>query len=156
MTNEKQSELFELKTHYCVGFLFNFDKNRVILIRKLKPAWQFNRLNGVGGKVEPGETSLQAMYREFREEVFYPSKEEPKWKQFATLDCKDSIIDCFATVAEMTYVDSKTPEKVEIVDVEKITPLRTKDLVENVPWMVSMAIDFLEDGRPASAIITYK
>src|SRR5436309_3669493 len=54
---------------YVCGFLFSPDRRRVLLIRKRRPAWQAGRLNGVGGKIEPGEGPGQAMRREFREEA---------------------------------------------------------------------------------------
>ena len=38
-----------------LGFLFD-DKGNVALIRKHSPAWQAGRLNGLGGRVEHGET----------------------------------------------------------------------------------------------------
>ncbi len=37
------------------GFLFDESRERVVLIKKQKPEWQSGRLNGVGGKIEPGE-----------------------------------------------------------------------------------------------------
>lgn len=53
---------------YVLGFAFL--GNRVLLIRKTKPAWQAGKLNGVGGKVEPFDADLEAaMIREFREET---------------------------------------------------------------------------------------
>ena len=56
------------KKTYVAGFLFSPDRSRVLLIRKNRPAWQAGKLNGLGGKIEPGETPPQAMRREFREE----------------------------------------------------------------------------------------
>ena len=41
----------------------------VLLLRKAKPKWQEGFLNGVGGKIEVGETIAGAMAREFREET---------------------------------------------------------------------------------------
>ncbi len=55
--------------NYVAGFLFEPYMERVVLIQKEKPTWQKGRLNGVGGKMELGETPLQAMQREFREET---------------------------------------------------------------------------------------
>ena len=52
---------------YVCGFYVN--NERVALIRKTKPEWQKGRLNGVGGKIEEGETPAQAMAREFMEET---------------------------------------------------------------------------------------
>ena len=68
---------------YVVGFLFVDGVNTVLLIRKKRPAWQAGRLNGPGGKVEPGETFLQAMRREFTEEIEYAGIDA--WEHFATL-----------------------------------------------------------------------
>ena len=54
---------------YVVGFLLNYDRTQVVLIRKNRPAWQAGHLNGVGGKIEMGETPIEAMTREFEEET---------------------------------------------------------------------------------------
>lgn len=53
---------------YVVGFALDED-GRVALIRKNRPEWQAGLLNGIGGRVEPGEASDAAMRREFREET---------------------------------------------------------------------------------------
>lgn len=54
---------------YVVGFAFTEAKNLVLLINKDHPEWQRGLLNGVGGKIEEGETAIQAMHRECNEEV---------------------------------------------------------------------------------------
>lgn len=54
---------------YVVGFAFNMDRRTVLLITKLKPEWQKGSLNGIGGKVETGESPLFAMDREAIEET---------------------------------------------------------------------------------------
>lgn len=53
---------------YVVGFLFS-KYEHVILIKKQKPEWQKGKWNGVGGKIEAGESPLAAMIREFKEET---------------------------------------------------------------------------------------
>lgn len=88
---------------YVVGFLFNPEGDEVVLVLKTKPDWQRGRLNGVGGKVEPGDaesvlqdwivgvpaghglasTYLAAMKREWREETGDTS--DIDWKRFDTL-----------------------------------------------------------------------
>jgi len=60
-----------VKHRYVVGFLFSEDQSRVLLVWKNRPAWQNGKLNGVGGKIEAGETPLQAMEREFKEETYF-------------------------------------------------------------------------------------
>lgn len=56
---------------YVAGFAFHDypDGTDVLLIEKARPAWQKGFLNGVGGSVEDGETPVEAMRREFREEA---------------------------------------------------------------------------------------
>lgn len=54
---------------YVVGFMFSEDRQFVALIRKNRPEWQAGKLNGIGGKIEEGETPIEAMVREFREET---------------------------------------------------------------------------------------
>lgn len=54
---------------FVVGFAFTKDKKAVLLIKKNRPEWQKGLLNGVGGKVDLGETHKQAMIREGFEET---------------------------------------------------------------------------------------
>jgi len=53
---------------YVVGFAID-EHQRVLLIRKKRPDYQAGKLNGVGGKIEWGETPTGAMRREFLEET---------------------------------------------------------------------------------------
>ena len=54
---------------WSVGFVLDLNATLVLLIRKNRPSWQKGKLNGVGGKVEAGETPTAAMDREFKEET---------------------------------------------------------------------------------------
>lgn len=51
-----------------LAFIFSPEMTHVLLIRKKKPSWQRGMLNGLGGKIEPGERPLAAIVREVREE----------------------------------------------------------------------------------------
>lgn len=44
-------------------------ENQVVFVLKNRPAWQNNRLNLPGGKIEKGETPSDAARRELREET---------------------------------------------------------------------------------------
>lgn len=141
------------KTLYTLGFLFNEQKTKVILITKEKPLWQKDKFNGVGGKVEPGEDPAVGMAREFLEEVDYPH-EDPIWKEMGAITAPDYTVFCYAAIGRTDAISSKTSEKVVVVPVDTITPL-SKDMVENLPWLIGMAYDFLEDGRPCSFTAIY-
>ena len=84
--------------HYVMGFVFNEAQNRVLLIKKLRPEWMKNRWNGIGGHIEPGETPLEAMIRESKEEcdTFY------SWIHKITFICPGGTIFVYGTI-EPTY-----------------------------------------------------
>lgn len=71
------------KLDYVVGFAFSGHLDCVAMITKTKPEWQNGLLNGIGGKIEDGETPLQAMIREWDEECEILVDKD--WKQFAVV-----------------------------------------------------------------------
>ncbi|MFS0864647.1 NUDIX domain-containing protein [Fredinandcohnia sp. 179-A 10B2 NHS] len=54
--------------HYVVGLVFDIEMKNVLLLHRKKEPYQ-GLYNGVGGKVEQGENSYQAMIRELEEET---------------------------------------------------------------------------------------
>ena len=54
---------------YVLGFYFITDTPQVLMIERTDHTWQHGLINGIGGKIEQGEFSLDAMEREFKEEV---------------------------------------------------------------------------------------
>jgi 8-oxo-dGTP diphosphatase len=83
-----------MKTEYVCGFCFIPNDGQVVLIRKNKPEWQAGKLNGVGGHVEPGETPLQAMAREWFEETSEP---RTGWELFCTINYAKAVVHFFRT-----------------------------------------------------------
>jgi 8-oxo-dGTP diphosphatase len=138
---------------YVAGFMFNACKNEVALIRKNKPEWQKGLLNGIGGKMEPGEFPRDAMLREFQEEtsLYVPPNE---WRHFAAISGPDWRVYFFATTGNLDYLLSPEEEKVERVMLSEIDVLRA-DMIENLPWLISLALDHLNDGRPKFVTAEY-
>lgn len=105
-----------MKIKYCLGFVFNVEKTHVLLIRKNRPEWQAGNLNGIGGKVEPGETYLEAMVRETEEETGLVIEH---WTAFANMSGKHFSVECFHAESESIFkAQSLTDEVVtqEIID----------------------------------------
>lgn len=122
--------------NYVLGFLFNSDRTQVKLIRKLRPDWQYNRLNGIGGKIEPGETAVLAMEREFLEEAGVVTVGWKKFAYMASLDWQCSVF----SLADDNYFReaySKTDEVLEDIKVNEL--LSRSDCISNLHWLIPLA-----------------
>lgn len=136
-----------------VGFHFDEKLEKVVLIRKLKPDWQKNKLNGVGGKIEGDETPLDTMVREYEEETGVKT-ELFHWQYFMTMQGEDFKIFYFVAQGDISTVRSVEAEKVEVTNLEDLT-LTRKDTVENLAWITGAAYDVVTDGRPKDIYVYY-
>src|ERR1017187_4254100 len=133
------------QTNYTVGFLFNKKLKKVALIRKQRPEWQKGKLNGIGGHIEDGEIPSVAQTREFFEET---GLSYDGWVNFCRLNGDDFCVYCFSGIGDLSSLQTKTDETVEIVSVAKINKLKDS-MIENLPWLIALAIDNINDGRPS-------
>lgn len=127
------------RPRFVDGLLFDYDMTRVVLVRKLRPEWQFGKLNCVGGKIEKGEKPHDAMVREFWEEV---GLHVPEWKHFLDLELTrdNGLLHCFFAHADLSRVNTKlwkTDEPIEIHRVNKL--MNDKMTIPNLRWLVQMA-----------------
>lgn len=135
---------------YVVGFLRGTD-GTVLLVRKERPAWQHGRLNGIGGKIEPGETPLVAMLREWTEEVGGP---EHRWRQFCRIRGGDYDVfffaaDYIAPLSAGPFPDyNDVGERHEIIDLASIG--QRDDLIQNLKWLLPLA--FYDKSMPRGDI----
>lgn len=120
---------------YVVGLAFNREADRVALIRKNRPDWQAGKLNGIGGKVEPGETPEQALTREYREEAGVIIAAH-KWEQIARAQDDERRIIYFRCFDDaMLRVTSRTDEKVGVFGV--LDPVIRAAGLADLPLLVS-------------------
>ena len=119
---------------YVCGFLFSLDRERVLLIRKRRPAWQAGKLNGVGGKIEPGESPPQAVRREFCEEA---ALDVTDWREVLTLSGPDWRGHFFRAFGDVDAARAVTDEQLEIHRVRQLPP----DTIPNLRWMIPMLLD---------------
>lgn len=131
-----------MKTRMVVGFLFAHDDDgdEVLLIRKIKPTWQAGKLNGIGGKIEPGENAWQAMRREFKEETGL-TVEWSMADYYCTLAGYNWQVDFFRR-----YEDRSTLLAARTMTPEGVERVRVKDLlrwgvIPNLAWLIPYALD---------------
>jgi len=139
---------------YVVGFAFSFGITKVVLIRKNNPSWQKGLLNGIGGKIKNNESRTQAMAREIYEETGVKTK-ETQWLYFAQMtDYKTFCVDCFSIRENIDKCHTTTNEPIEIIEINhlKIKPI---DTIENLTWLISLAIDSILDERPKFTKVEY-
>lgn len=137
---------------YVLGFLFNKPASHVVLIQKEKPDWQKGLLNGVGGKIENGETVEAAMVREFEEETGV-QVEGHEWRHFCLLSGNDWVVHCYTAQNTAAFVAAKTMTG-ELVYQEAIDGLQRKRCISNLKWLIEMALDE-NYGKPATALVKY-
>jgi 8-oxo-dGTP diphosphatase len=122
------------QNNYCLGFLFDITGERVVLIKKSKPPWQRNRLNGIGGHIEESEFASDAMCREVHEEAGLRIID---WQDVCQLHGEWGTIYVFASYFDaIEIVTSKTPETVHIFKVSELPDC----VIPNVRWMIQMAL----------------
>ncbi|EYU13940.1 NUDIX domain-containing protein [Photorhabdus aegyptia] len=124
--------------NYVTGFMFSKDKKHVSLISKLQPSWQKGKLNGVGGKIEAGESPQQAMAREFAEEAGIETRPE-EWRLFTVLTRPDVYQVNFLYMYDDRIYSVNSIEK-EIVNIYETNSL-PDNVIYNLRWLIPMAAD---------------
>jgi 8-oxo-dGTP diphosphatase len=128
---------------WVAGFCFS-DNEHVFLIKKAKPEWQKGKLNGVGGKVEAGESPIEAMHREWAEETG-ASKQD--WWPFCTLDWKGGRVYFYACSSNQEgplgggRFAKFNREGEEPVECYEIKDWLFKHTIPNLRWLIPLALD---------------
>lgn len=126
---------------YVVGFLFTPD-NHVVLIRKTKPEWQAGFLNGVGGKIEPGETPKKAMIREFHEET---GLRVTSWQKCLIMQGPDYKL--YFYQARSGHVDPKVESRTEeVVGIYPASEIQNLATIANLGWIVPFLLHYEKGG----------
>jgi len=142
---------------YVLGFLFeeeDLNHEFVVMIKKKKPIWQKDKLNGIGGHIKEGETPSQAMIREFSEET---GVSVCNWAQFAFLTYHNGDkVWCFVTADTLALNMARTQdgENAEEIHSTSRTFLRDRaKVLPNINWLIEMARAYLKyPGEPVLSI----
>lgn len=109
--------------NYVGGFLFSKELDKVVLIIKNKPDFLKGKLNPVGGKVEQGESNIEAIIREFKEEA---GAEIYDWKGYTTFSHRDFAIHYFVSVGDLGEVRQVEDEVVYIENCSDVLSPKNK------------------------------
>lgn len=125
---------------YVAGFLFDEDRRHVLLILKNRPDWQKGRWNGIGGRIEDGETPLGAMRREFTEETGLIVND---WNKFAVLtDARGWAISFFWAIGDVWAAQQVTDEVPRAFDLcsDDLRGINLINIIPNLRWLIPMAL----------------
>jgi len=123
---------------YTAGFMFSMDRAKVALIIKSRPRWQEGKLNGIGGRVEKGETPMECQIRKFEEETGFLCT---SWEPFIVLDSSAGdprpwrVHFFHAEMDDLAELRTTTDEYVGVYDVLRLPG----NIVPNLPWLVPLA-----------------
>lgn len=134
-------------TKYVVGFLIDTNWN-VVLIRKNRPTWQKNKLNGPGGKIEDGETPEQAMKREFTEEagiIFDGWKLVTKMTDESDQTNKYELYVYKGFVEDVREIAVKSMTE-ELIEIHNIKQLFDEQILPSAMWLITMSLDNATKG----------
>lgn len=143
------------RTHYVAGLLFDDLGDIVLLMRKRKPAWQAGKLNAIGGRIEPGESPVAAMIREFEEEA---GARVLDWTPLAVLTGPDFVVHFYFTHDTEALFAARTMEAEPVGRFPTGRALTDPDLIPNLRVLIPLALDrsgiakpvFLTDLRKAA------
>ena len=120
---------------YVLALLFTADAREVVLVRKIRPAWQAGRVNALGGKLHNGERLLDAARREVREEA---GVDVVHWEEF--LVWRDAqyrlrAVRAFDDIARRARTGED--QEVFLANVGEL-PL---NVIDNLRWIIPLALD---------------
>lgn len=134
--------------NYCVGFIFNEDLTKVLLVKKNRgPECVKNRLNGIGGKIEKDESGDEAIIRECMEETGLKIN---RWNYFCELKCNEGIIYLYyVATGDIFNYKQLEDEKIGIYSLDcnneydSIVNDFYKNylVVANINWLIPMALN---------------
>lgn len=156
------------RANYTCCFVFDDREANVLLIRKSHPAWQEGKLNGIGGKIEPGETPYDCARREVREEA---GIDVPGLTLFARLRDADALhpFEVFffrASVDASTFycaaeyeAPQSTDHDPEFIEVSGTSgndlDIISEELIPNLNYLIPMALNMPKERAVVFEIVEH-
>lgn len=126
--------------NYVLGFMIDEINNKILLIKKNRPAFQAGKLNGIGGKIEENELPIEALVREVSEETGLQTKDY-EWRFFGRMNLPDGgCVHLFSSLRnDLEKAQSMTDEEVLIKDL-KFDELKGL-VMPNLIWLIDSSLD---------------
>lgn len=124
---------------YVVGFMFS--NGHVLLVQKTKPDWQRGYWNGVGGRVELGETPLDAVAREFQEETLIDTS-PGEWRGICQERGPGCLVHFYAARRIVAPPVGRANDMGEPLMWRRVDDLPAVQVVGNLRWLIPMALDW--------------
>ena len=149
-SSEEIINIVDKRERYVCGFAFYGKPAKVVLIRKIKPEWQADKLNGVGGKIEAGESPEQAMAREFKEEAGINSL-PIDWAIFARCIFRGADVIFLRAFGHIFSCSrTTTAEVIQHQSVFRLDTIPDDKIIPNLRWLIPLAWHF----EPTREVVT--
>lgn len=126
---------------YTVGFIFDAELKRVLLVHKKSPEWMKGKVNGVGGKYEPRETTAACIRRETREETTLDIPDS-EWIYAGTIYQQQGNVGILATRYPRQTTDAKANahEDIEWFPIDALP----QNVMSNLRWIIPLCIQKIQ------------
>lgn len=147
--SQQEGAKAESPRFFTLGIIFSPSLEYVYLIRRDHPDSQKGKLNGVGGKVEPGETVGACMAREAVEECGYSGK----WTRFGIKEGHTlgwGAYECHLYYSIMPP-DAEEPHTTESQPIERIRlndiPALREQVIPPLNLIIHSALEYIASGE---------
>ncbi len=119
-----------------LAFVFDKKLSQVLLIKKEKPVVHAGLLNGLGGKLETGESHLECVMREIEEEAGLKIA-AGKWQRVGDLFWENWNVSIWTCVIDVPKNHTFPDQNVNWYAASPVP----KNSIENLEWLIPLSVD---------------
>jgi 8-oxo-dGTP pyrophosphatase MutT (NUDIX family) len=111
---------------YTLVFIFTKDMDKVLLVRRFLKPYQF-KLNGIGGKIEEGETIIEGSIREIKEEVGLDITDVKHFMKLEYIDPYVELNILYASIENVVKIQDNLEGSYDFYDVNYAMDFENKE-----------------------------